>query len=118
MTFGMDFTARNIAINCIEVYQRYISPYKGCCCAHRAVHDGASCSEWAKRAIRRVGIYGAFPLIVRRLKACNTAYLSLKQPGYSAKEGNDKEEENYNPFTDKQNLACCLSGLPCIPFLS
>ena len=114
----MDFAARTIAVNCIEGYQRYISPYKGFCCAHRAVHDGASCSEWAKRAIKKVGVYSAFPLIIRRLKACNTSYQALKQLGMSSDEGNEKEKKDYNPFTDKENIWCCLGALPCLPFSS
>ena len=114
----MDITARTIAVNCIVGYQRYISPYKGFCCAHRAAHDGASCSEWAKRAINKVGLWGAFPLILRRFKACNAAYMSLTQLSMNPEEGNDKEEKDYNPFTDKKNIGCCLSALPCFPISS
>ena len=111
----MDFAARTIAVNCIEGYQRYISPYKGFCCAHRAVHDGASCSEWAKRAVNKVGVWGAFPLIIRRFKACQAAYKSLVQQSTSTEEGNEKEKKDYNPFTDKENVGCCVGALPCFP---
>jgi putative component of membrane protein insertase Oxa1/YidC/SpoIIIJ protein YidD len=41
----MDFATQNIVISFIEGYQNYISPYNGFCCAHRALHHGASCSE-------------------------------------------------------------------------
>ena len=114
----MDFAARNIVINCIGGYQRFISPYKGFCCAHRALHDGASCSEWAKRAVKKVGVYGAFPLIIRRFKACNAAHQELKQLNDSAEEENEKEKKDYNPFTDKENIGCCLTALPCMPISS
>lgn len=111
----MDFAARYIVVNCIEGYQRYISPYKGFCCAHRAVHNGASCSEWAKRAINKVGVMGAFPIIIRRFKACHATYKSLAQLSKSTDEGNveKREELNNNPFKDK--LGCCVDALPCLP---
>ena len=114
----MDFAARNIVINCIGGYQKFISPYKGFCCAHRVLHEGASCSEWAKHAVKKVGIYGAFPLIIRRIKACNAAYQEIKQLNSNAEEGNEKEKKDYNPFTDKENIGCCISACPCVPISS
>ena len=40
----------------IGAYQRYLSPYKGFCCAYRAHTGRASCSALGARVIRRHGL--------------------------------------------------------------
>ena len=58
----------------IGTYQRYVSPYKGFCCAYR-VHTGrVSCSEFAKRAIARKGTVAGIVLSRLRFDACYAAY--------------------------------------------
>jgi len=110
----MDIAVKNAAVLCIEGYQRYISPHKGYCCAHRALHNRMSCSESVKSIIIKYGIYRSLPLIVRRFKACNAAYKTLSQSNESSTE-HDKQSKHYNPLKDKENAACCLSAWPCIP---
>ena len=109
----MELGARTIAINCIEGYQRYISPHKGFCCAHRALHNGASCSEWAKLAIRKVGVLNALPIMFRRFKACTAAYKEILYLSETAEKEEDENQLNNNPFSDK--LGCCLDCMPCLP---
>ena len=59
----------------ISAYQKFISPRKGFCCAHRTVHGGPSCSEFARRAVLRYGIFKALVLLRYRFGRCRDAYL-------------------------------------------
>ncbi|SOD29155.1 Haemolytic domain-containing protein [Variovorax sp. YR752] len=61
---------KRIALAAIDGYQRFISPYKGFSCAHRVLTGGASCSQFAKRAIARLGMRGGVLVILRRFSAC------------------------------------------------
>jgi putative component of membrane protein insertase Oxa1/YidC/SpoIIIJ protein YidD len=62
----------------IELYQRYVSPYKGFRCAYRAHRGRHSCSEFGKRAILRGGVTGFWPLLRRRFARCAEAAKLLK----------------------------------------
>src|SRR5688500_18321104 len=63
----------SLAAWAIEAYQRFISPYKGFGCAHRAVHGRDSCSQFAKRVALKRGILALFPLLRRRFTECGVA---------------------------------------------
>ena len=67
---------RSGSILLIGVYQRYVSPRKGYCCAYRACTGGRSCSSYAKRSIARAGLVGGLVLLRRRLKSCAIAAAS------------------------------------------
>ncbi|MEM6254552.1 MAG: membrane protein insertion efficiency factor YidD [Cyanobacteria bacterium P01_D01_bin.156] len=62
----------------IKVYQRYLSPYKGFSCAHRAVHGGPSCSAYFSESVVTHGVASAIPLFRQRLGDCRQAYYALK----------------------------------------
>src|SRR5688500_3499848 len=63
----------SLAAWAIEAYQRFISPYKGFRCAHRAVHGRDSCSQFAKRVAIKRGLFALFPLLRRRFTECGVA---------------------------------------------
>ena len=65
---------REPALAAIGVYQRYVSPHKGFCCAYRAHTGRASCSALGARAIRRHGLLAGCVLLRRRLKRCGDVY--------------------------------------------
>ena len=67
-----------VAVGAIDLYQRFISPYKGFCCAHRAVRGRRSCSQFAKRLIEKVGLLRFGPLLARRLRKCGEVARALK----------------------------------------
>ncbi|MBI3866578.1 MAG: membrane protein insertion efficiency factor YidD [Planctomycetia bacterium] len=67
-----------LAIGLISLYQRYISPYKGFCCAHRVQRGGLSCSEFAKQAIRECGIFRGCMQLLRRFRECGGAARALR----------------------------------------
>lgn len=61
---------RFLMLGLIRAYQRYISPYKGFCCAYH-VHIGwASCSTLGYRAIRRYGGLIGLAILRKRLNRC------------------------------------------------
>lgn len=72
--FSQTQPMRALALAAITAYQRYISPYKGFCCAYR-VHTGhASCSALGYRAIRRHGLFKGLGLIRLRMQLCGVAH--------------------------------------------
>jgi putative component of membrane protein insertase Oxa1/YidC/SpoIIIJ protein YidD len=54
----------------IRIYQRYLSPHKGFCCAYRAYTAHASCSTLGYRAIRRYGGLVGVAILRKRLALC------------------------------------------------
>ena len=64
----MRLSPRSFALWAIVAYQRFVSPYKGFCCAY-AFHTGhASCSTLGYRAIRRRGIPAGNAILTRLLQ--------------------------------------------------
>jgi len=49
-----------LSVTTINLYQKYISPHKGYCCAHRAYTGEYSCSQYTKIAIEENGLFFAF----------------------------------------------------------
>lgn len=65
---------RGAALAAIGVYQRYVSPHKGFCCAYR-VHTGrASCSALGARVIRRWGLWPGLQVLRQRLRRCSDVH--------------------------------------------
>jgi putative component of membrane protein insertase Oxa1/YidC/SpoIIIJ protein YidD len=55
----------------IGAYQRFLSPYKGFCCAHHACTGGMTCSNYGLFALREYGFFAALPRIRERLIQCS-----------------------------------------------
>ncbi len=114
----MEVLLTNSTILFIAIYQKYISPRKGFCCAHKALHNGMSCSEWGKRVVKRVGFYHFFPLMMRRFRACRQAYKDIKSMNTNVQDHSSEQEQpqsEYNPLKDKKNIECCIGAFPCLP---
>jgi putative component of membrane protein insertase Oxa1/YidC/SpoIIIJ protein YidD len=81
---------KHFALALIRLYQRYLSPYKGFCCAYRTHTGCASCSTLGFRAIRRYGVTDGMAVLKKRLHRCGVAYrrfavtppLRSKQAGF------------------------------------
>jgi putative component of membrane protein insertase Oxa1/YidC/SpoIIIJ protein YidD len=71
----------------IRLYQRYLSPRKGFSCPYRLVHDGLSCSEYARQMILTQGVWSAYGLTRQRLKACRVAARELACRSEAENEG-------------------------------
>ena len=65
---------REAALAAIGVYQRYVSPHKGFCCAYRVHTGGASCSVLGARVIRRWGLWSGLRLLRQRLRRCGDVH--------------------------------------------
>lgn len=85
---------QQIAIEAINVYQRYISPYKGFSCPHRMLHGGDSCSKYVKKLLMQQSLSEAIEGSARRFQDCAKASKSLRA----------------------QNSSGCIVIPCCIPF--
>lgn len=59
-----------------------------------------------------MGLLNAIAEIKNRLKDCKHAYSIMLN---SAEDENEKDNGEYNPLTDKNNVYCCGNALPCYP---
>lgn len=74
---------RKMSVTSINLYQKYLSPHKGYCCAHRVLHSGDSCSEYVKKMFLEQDLNQAIQLSRRRFTECGEAaeiLASRKQP--------------------------------------
>jgi putative component of membrane protein insertase Oxa1/YidC/SpoIIIJ protein YidD len=100
---------RNPAVLAINGYQKFISPHKGFCCAHRLVNGGRSCSEHIKQLIIKRGLFASIDEIRQRLSDCKSAerYLNEKK-----KQGQGKGADS-SSTSDK---ACAAAEvISCVP---
>ena len=62
------------ALGAIGAYKRYLSPYKGFCCAYREHTGRASCSTLGARVIRRHGVFAGLTLLRQRTRRCGSVH--------------------------------------------
>jgi putative component of membrane protein insertase Oxa1/YidC/SpoIIIJ protein YidD len=62
----------------VWVYRRWISPYKGFCCAYAALTKEPSCSAVGLQAFRENTFSQAIPIIWAQLSRCRAAYINYK----------------------------------------
>ena len=79
-TFLSAYAMRSVMLALIRLYQRYISPYKGFCCAYRCHTGRQSCSALGFRAIRRYGVLSGVAVLRRRLDLCGVAHRRYSPP--------------------------------------
>jgi putative component of membrane protein insertase Oxa1/YidC/SpoIIIJ protein YidD len=91
-------------VGAIGVYQRFVSPHKGFCCAHRACTGGLSCSAYAKLALLHRGFFAALPGIKERLRQCSE-YATDPFKGKIS-------EDDPGPLTRK-DMKACVDGMTC-----
>jgi putative component of membrane protein insertase Oxa1/YidC/SpoIIIJ protein YidD len=65
---------RRALLAAIGAYQRYVSPYKGFCCAYRQHTGRSSCSTLGYRAVRRYGAFAGLGVIRKRTQLCGIAH--------------------------------------------
>lgn len=113
------FLVRRSLARLITLYQRYVSPYKGYRCAHKALHGGPSCSAHIKASLLTRGPWAAFSDARIRFAACYAASHELRiqmtdrpmgretpgrEPGKETPEERTKRCAIFTPAT------CCLTG--------
>lgn len=115
--------AARFAIASIAAYQKHLSPRKGFHCAHRALHGGASCSEFVRRAIARHGLrearwlararFGECRLAARRMRALRM-HLAASAASAVSRDGDEGSRRDGSEWCTVCDLAQCgLSGLDC-----
>ena len=105
----MQGIANNIFIKAIHLYQKFISPRKGYCCAHRTYHGRSSCSEYAIHSLNKHNLLISLSLMKRRFLACQMAYEELKKEKEQNKSNNGVEA---CPCANKESAYCCLGAWP------
>ncbi len=111
-----------VSVALIELYQRYISPFKGFRCAYRVATGEASCSEYAKQAIGEHGFWRSLQSIRNRFRQCRHAATRLAEltlanqsgPGDGASEDAEGSEnqERENQKSTRGNSGCA-DPFPC-----
>jgi putative component of membrane protein insertase Oxa1/YidC/SpoIIIJ protein YidD len=95
----IDTIIRAIAVNSINGYQRYISPYKGYSCAHRLLWGGASCSEYVKQIVAKEDLITAIKKSRQRFRDCTKANRILRS---QTTPPDDMENQPPNPENPDQ----------------
>jgi len=70
---------KHIIIFFINIYQAYISPYKGFQCAYAFLYGGNSCSQAIKQTLLEEGCIKGFHYSRSRFKHCKNANNILKK---------------------------------------
>lgn len=92
-----------LAVELIGLYQRWISPVKGFCCALRQRRPRCqSCSQFGRRVIERFGLLPGVRLIRRRFDKCRHAGLVLD---YESKREQPRRKEQ-----PRRTWADCAPG--------
>ncbi|BBM86142.1 membrane protein insertion efficiency factor YidD [Candidatus Uabimicrobium amorphum] len=107
---------KTLAIHAINGYQKYISPYKGFCCAHRVLHGLDSCSEYAKKTVAQNGVYNSIKKIRQRFAACRQANMLLMEE----KKKSTKDHIRMGLYVMDRNCDMALRGCEifnCCSFL-
>ncbi|MEQ1529821.1 MAG: membrane protein insertion efficiency factor YidD [Methylococcales bacterium] len=82
------------ADSAIGFYQRYLSPYKGFCCAYRAHTGGHSCSAYARIINRRLGAFALLRAMPRQFARCRAAYEALTKDPARTKPRNRQNKKS------------------------
>lgn len=96
-------SGQRFALHLISLYQRWISPHKGFCCAYRHHAGRKSCSAFGFWAIDKHGVWCGIRLILRRFEKCNRAYRSNAR-ARSLFLGPGKLQAG---FCDLETVGCC-----------
>lgn len=96
-----------IAISAIALYQQYLSPHKGWCCAYRVLTGKDSCSQYARHAIESVGFVAGLALIWTRLRTCGQAHLALSEQRGAKRGKNSRGSYAEGAKKDVAAEACC-----------
>jgi putative component of membrane protein insertase Oxa1/YidC/SpoIIIJ protein YidD len=105
--------ARRLALASIDAYQRYVSPYKGFCCARRA-HTGApSCSTLGYRAIRRYGVLRDIGVLRWQFAECGSSFQRHHSSTPSPRRQRGSCDVPCDIPCDGQGLSCACDCCSC-----
>ena len=90
-----------LAVALIRLYQRWISPYKGYRCAHRALHGGPSCSEFGIAVAQSDGVLSLWPSLRARFAECRAAAATIR--AMRSQVAHDDDSDNGSSVEDDQS---------------
>lgn len=102
--------AASMADNAIGVYQRYISPYKGFCCAYRAHTGKRSCSAYGRAVVQKLGLLALLAALPKQFERCRVAYRSMATSAVGASLALRSREKKGSKAENCIDLPC---DLPC-----
>ncbi len=97
------------ALLAIDGYQKYISPHKGFCCAHRIATGGPSCSDFVRRLIAEQGLFASLGQIRQRLRDCKEAAVYLNE------QRKKRRDTSPNGASTSDKACAYLDALSCVP---
>ena len=103
----------------ITFYQRRLSPHKGFVCAWRFHTGRASCSEYARRIVRRCGALALWVALPRQFERCRCVHATQGEGGdgrrHRSGSRNDRAADRCTDAIDCANLLpdVSCSDLPC-----
>lgn len=96
-----------IALRFILFYQKWISPHKGFCCAYKYKTGGHSCSQYAAKIVRRMGVLGLIRGLPKQFGRCRSAFIDLQR-----EQERRKEEERKRKKQNESFCTACDCSLP------
>jgi putative component of membrane protein insertase Oxa1/YidC/SpoIIIJ protein YidD len=114
----MGTLAAQFTDSAIGAYQRYLSPYKGFCCAYRAHTGKRSCSSYGRAIVQKLGLFAFLTSLPRQFERCKLAYQKLMASKVlmlaNAAPSNPKKKKN-NDYGDCSpcDVVDAASNLPC-----
>lgn len=90
---GLDALLRGATAGSIRLYQVWLSPYKGFCCAYRHRTGRCSCSEYARRLVLRRGPLALLQGLPRQFARCRQAYAAIQAEAAEPEEASGPGEQ-------------------------
>jgi len=80
-----------IALFIIKLYQKYLSPRKGYCCAYGSLYNNGSCSQRVSNIISENGLISGWSQIKNQFVMCSEAYEVIQEK--NRKKAKKKKDE-------------------------
>ena len=101
-----------LVLAAITFYQRRLSPHKGFVCAWRFHTGRASCSEYARRIVRRCGALALWAALPRQFARCRCVHAAQSERDDRHRHGS-RSDRAAEHCADAVDCADLLPDLPC-----
>ncbi|NEO86319.1 MAG: membrane protein insertion efficiency factor YidD [Spirulina sp. SIO3F2] len=95
------------SLTLVDLYQHYLSPRKGFCCAYRVLYGELSCSAYFRQQVEHQGVWGAIEPLRSRLKACKAAHHVLMTQAEDPEESEESRRRQHHTWDWSD---CCYGG--------
>jgi putative component of membrane protein insertase Oxa1/YidC/SpoIIIJ protein YidD len=101
-----------LALGAIRLYRTHLSPRKGFRCAHHALHQTGSCSDFGLRVFADHGLIAGTALMRRRFAACAAAARALRLAMAAASGGEQAQSGEEGERKRKGDAWCAGCDVP------